>query len=300
MFLGFDFFSGKYSMTPQYTSSIDAKGVKLNDGTYDYLYLSSSPNKTYNDVNDEWTKDTKLYANYEDSLEGGNAAFSVRNTDNIIIKVKEKDSVDWKTIYVIPVNTSSDLTFMKEYNYGKSDTEYDFMIISSLGGVQNSFEKCSGKSKFNGICIADKDRVYITDANVEPIVLTSNLESGIVKKLNDKYPVVISNDESNYKSGTVTACYLNIDDDTCQIITGKSSAKYRDEIVEWLCNKKAKILKLQNGRNIMIRVVDTPSITLNHPDELSTITFNFVEVGDVESEKDLYNNGLSDVLPNIW
>ena len=65
-------------------------------------------------------------------------------------------------------------------------------------------------------------------------------------------------------------------------------------------NKKAKILKLDNGTTKLIRVVGQPTIGDGGHPELKTISFDFVEVGDTESEKDLYTTALSDVEPNRY
>ncbi len=299
MFCGMDMCSGKFAMLPQYINIGVTKNIQISDGTYDHLYLSANPDKSVDDINEKWDKDSKLNADFQDSLDGGNSGFSLKNTDTIIIKRREKGTMDWITIFVIPVNEISDFNFVKEYYYGQADTDYDFMIISSIGGVQNAFEFSYCKSQFEGLCLADKEHFFRTIFNVEPIDISQNISDTPIVLLNSKYPVTISNDDSNYSTGTITASYFQ-SDENCNLITGKPNTMYREDIMTWLTNKKVKIVKLYDGTIKMIKVTGTPTITDGGHPNLKKISFEFVEVGNVKSEEDLYATNLSDVLPNRW
>ncbi len=118
MFIGFDVCSGLYAMTPNYTGIGNTQKIQLKDGTYDHLFLSADPNKTAQNITDSWEYSTKINADFSTSLDGGNTGFSLKNTDTIIIKRREKGTMNWVTIFTIPVNTADDFNFVKEYNYG--------------------------------------------------------------------------------------------------------------------------------------------------------------------------------------
>ena len=138
MFLGIDFFSGKYSMLPQYITTQEMNNLALSSGIYDHLYISTNASDTVSNIDDEWNKYTRVNAQYNDNLDGGNTAFSLKNTDTIVIKRREKGKTDWVTIFTIPVKQLSDFNFLKEYNYAKSGTDYDFMIISTINGIHTN------------------------------------------------------------------------------------------------------------------------------------------------------------------
>lgn len=53
MFLGLDFFSGKYSMLPQPIVTQEMDKISLNCGTYDHLYVSTNSTDTVSNINDE-------------------------------------------------------------------------------------------------------------------------------------------------------------------------------------------------------------------------------------------------------
>ena len=126
-----------------------------------------------------------------------------------------------------------------------------------------------------------------------------NINNHILNLLNSKYPTIVSNDDSDYDSGSVSAAFLKVDDE-CNFITGYQATKYRTELINWLSNKKPKILKLDNGKLMIISITGQPSETEDGHPELKNINFEFVEIGDTNSESDLYRYNLSDVEPGRW
>ena len=285
-------------MKPLYINTNKLTDLRLKDGTFDHLFLSSDFEKAIENIQDDWEYSTKINADYSESMDGGNTGFSLKNTDTIIVKRRERGTMDWITVFTIPINRLEDFNFLKEYQFGESQTNYDFMIISSIGGIQNSYEIAECYSEFEGLCLADGKKFYRTIYNVEPVNITQNNNNSTLTLLNNTYPVVVSNDDTNYSSGTVSAVFLK--EDGSDFASGKKLNDYRMELLHWLTNKKAKILKLDDGTVKMIRVVGNPSITDGgHPD-LKNIVFDFAEIGSTDSEADLYYNALSDVEPNRW
>lgn len=62
MFLGLDFFSGKYSMLPQLISTQEMDKVSLKSGTYAHLYVSTNSADTVSNINDKWNEYTRVNA----------------------------------------------------------------------------------------------------------------------------------------------------------------------------------------------------------------------------------------------
>ena len=297
MFFGIDFFSGIYAMQTPATDTGTFTNAILNDGTYDQLYLSTDYTKIVDNINDDWTYTTKLNATYENNLDGGNSGFSLKNTDTIVIKTRETGTLEWITIFVIPIKDITDFNFVKEYYYAKARTNEEFMCMSVLSGNINSYENITIYSDFEGICITDKDTFVHTVVDITYPQITRQQDNTTLKINDSQYPVVVSNSDANYDTGTITAAFLKFTN--CMVDSGTQGI-FRKTIIDWLCNKKPKILKLDIGRNWLIRITGTPSETEEgHPD-LWTISFDFVEIGSCVSEKDLYKNNLSLVEPGVY
>ena len=298
MFLGTTFFCGKNAFLPPATN-VDLNTLSISDGTYDHLFLSIDTSQTVKNINDDWKYETRLNAPFDKDLEAGNIGFSVRNTDTIVIKTREKGTFEWKTIYTIPITTAEDFSFVINYPYSKNRTENEYMMLSTINGVENSYTTIGCETSFDGFFIVDKDNIYGTVYNTNSTDTVRNTNNTVLSLLNNKYPTVFTNSESDYNTGTTSGCFLKIDVDT-GVVDEMNGASYRKNVVDWLCNNKPKILKLQDGRAFLIKVTGTPSDTGQGHEQLREISFDWTEIGDVDNEKDLYLNNLSDVDEKWW
>lgn len=70
--------------------------------------------------------------------------------------------------------------------------------------------------------------------------------------------------------------------------------------MDFLCDSVPKILKLPDGRKWLIQVTPNPTDTAEENYNNRYINFTWVEIGDMDSEEDLYYLGLSDVSPEWW
>lgn len=299
MFLGTTFLGGKYIFLPPATNIDNFASISISDGVYDNLFLSSDTTQTVDNLDDDWKYETKLNAKFDKDLEGGSVGFSTKNTDMIVIKTREKGTFDWKTIYTIPIEKDSDFNFVKVYPFSPNYSDNEYMLISQINGIENSYVITECKTEFDGLFIADKDNIYGTIFNITPTDITRNVNNTKLEMLNDKYPTVFTNSETNYISGNTSGCFLKVNADTCQVDV-EGGMKYRKELLDWLTNNKTKILKLEDGKTYMIKVVGSPTDSYDGHQDLRRTSFEWVEVGDIDSEKDLYLNNLSDVTEEWW
>jgi hypothetical protein len=118
---------------------------------------------------------------------------------------------------------------------------------------------------------------------------------GVVSTLGRKYPFVISNGQSLYKSGSlqfalcpVVNCEPNTDD----------IYNYRTQFEEWLSNGKPKILKDWTGQIYMIDITSSVPIDLSFY-QLPSYQVQFTEVGDALDETSMYYNNFIDVISTL-
>ena len=69
----------------------------------------------------------------------------------------------------------------------------------------------------------------------------------------------------------------------------------RKQLLDFLTNKNAKILKDWNGNIWLIVIVNNPSVSFqqNTSMRLADVSASWVEIGDYNSQKDLYEAGLA-------
>ena len=299
IFLGTTFFSGKYTLSPLNANIDGISQIQMTDGTYDHLFISANPEMGPANLHDEWDEHTVLNAEFNDNLEAGNSGFSLKNTDTMVIKIREKGTMDWKTIETRKVENVEDFNLYGIYRYARNNTDYELMLLSTIAGIENSYVVREVRSEFDGMYLIGNDGLFGTVYDLDGCDTTRNTSSSIVNLLNNRYASVYSNGISNYDSGSVTGTFLKLDPDS-GLADEAGGIGLRREFIDFLCDQKPKVLKLFDGRIWLVRITDTPSDTQNgHPD-LRQITFSWVEIGDVNSVKDLYQNGLTDVTSEWW
>lgn len=299
IFLGTAFCGDGNSLFPPAKVKNNLLSIQIFDGTYNQIYLSTDTNMTVANLEDEWNYNTKMNATFEDSLDAGNSGFSLRNTDQIVIRRRELGTLDWTVIYVKEVNTVEDFSIHITDKYARSGVEYEYSVSSFVNGVENSYIVNNVYSEFDGYYITDKDCLYGTIYNVDGCDTTRNVSNQVLRMLNSKYMKVVSNSDINSDSGSITGAFLKIDETTGEV-NNLEGLSYRNTFKDRLANKKPLILKVDDGRIWMIKLSGSINDTMNGHRDLRNITFEWSEVGDVNDMRTLYMNGFSDVDSRWW
>ena len=114
--------------------------------------------------------------------------------------------------------------------------------------------------------------------------------------MGNKYPFLFYGSEANYYTGSFSGVGIRFQhtDDSFDIDGGNA---FRDELSAWLTDTKAKVLKMEDGREWLIGINGNVTVSCSEHVDKGTIEFEFVEIGSIESEADMYNNGLSSYEP---
>lgn len=299
IFLGNTFFSGENSLYYPAFNIAEITVIQLFDGTYNHLILSSDSSMTVKDITDEWDYNTKINASFDGKFDAGNTGFSLRNTDHVAIKRRELGSTQWVVIHVKEIHTISDFDISFTDKYARSGVEYQYSVSSYTNGIENSFIIDNVYSEFDGYYITDKDCLYGTIYDVDGCDTSRNMANQVLQLLNSKYVSVVSNSDINYESGSITGDFIQLDNQTEEVKQNEGFS-YRTQVKDRLANKKPLILKICDGRIWMIKVTGSPTDSQNGHRDLRSITFEWVEIGDVNDMRTLYENGLSDVDSRWW
>lgn len=298
VFLGNTFFGDINSLLPPPASVKPITSIQIFDGTYNQIFLSTNTNLTVNNFDDEWTYDTKMNADFNGTLDAGNSAFSLRNTDHVVIRRREKNTIRWMTIYVKKIKAIEDFTIHFIDKFARSGIEYEYCVSSFVNGVENSYIIENVYSDFEGLYITDKDCIYGTIYDLDGCDTSRNTGNQILEMLNSKYVSVVSNSSANYDSGSVSGTFIKINSNG--EYEHLASLNHRNNFKNRLVNKKPLILKLSDGRIWMIRVIGNPEDIMTGHQDIRKITFEWVEIGDIDDMKMLYKNGFSDVDSRWW
>lgn len=300
IFLGTTFFSGRNILDPSPAKTASISKISIRDGTYDQIFVSKNPDLEVEDGYSEWDFDTVMNADYDNGhLDAGNSGFSLNNTDTVIIKCREKGTMDWTTIYAKDIHKVEDFSIRINDYYRPGNKDFEYMVVSVCNGAENSYIARDIHSVFDCLCICDKDNIYGTIYDLDYMDTTVNTSNTVVELLNNEYPAVISNSPTHYESCTTTGAFIKLDQDKGKV-DSSSGLQYRSDIKKWFNNRKPKILKFYDGRIWLINIKGVISDVAKGHNDLRQLSFEWVEIGNVNDMKTLYECGLSDVSREWW
>lgn len=296
--------SESIELTPSYITNIDY--VELKNGIYNDLYVSSDPDCGYLDAEGQpyiWNYDTILYAPFDGNTLAGNINFALDTISHVLIKRKVAGEFEWQTIYVKEIKDITDFTITGIDYTARSNVEYIYAsVLIYNNGLEGGYSTATSTVVLDNVFLVGADRIVSTSITDGYCNTTRNAPSSVNVLLNNKYPIYIRNTIANYDSGSLSATYLERDEENCTLQLENDSIRtmYQKDVMDFLCDGNPKLLKHFDGRMWLIMVTGNPTDTADENYKLRRIDFEWTEIGDCESEEDLYYAGLIDVPEEWW
>lgn len=302
-FLGSNFLGGYNSVSYTPTNVDNISVVTLQNGLYDDLYISKEVSSAPTHIiPSDWDFDTILHATFDGNTNAGNSDWNTSTVTSIIVKRRKSDEFNWYTINTKEIHTIDDFTISGIDYMNAGNVTYEYAVVPVFHGIEGAYSTTSVFSRLNGIFLVEKDKIYGT-AITKAFCDTNRKNPGsYIETIHSKYPTVIDVSCANYDTGNFEGSFVPIDDD-CEyhIDENYDRVKFQRELIDFLSDRKPKILKHMDGR-IWLVEIDHDSINDN-ADQIyydRNITFTWTEIGNYLSEEDLYNMNLSDITEEWW
>lgn len=227
---------------------------------------------------------------------------------NILVKRQDVADVSgaWLTLYSQPITQASDMnfTFIDFLNqYGKT---YKYALVPLLTQTQSGVEvEVEGgytvsdevQSIFDGVFIADSTGSQKCKANVGYGNVDMNQVVGSITPIGAKYPIVITNSQNQYHNGSISGTIVPDDYYVNGNLSRIDMVNKRNELEQFLTNKRAKIIKDWNSNIWLVMITDNIGCNFNNNYGMGMVSFNanWIEVGDPTNQQDLQATGLIDV-----
>ena len=274
--------------------------VKLENGVYDDLYAThineriKEPNEFV--VPSEWDEETYFHAKFNGDLYSGNADFGVENTTNIIVKRRKKGTYKWLPLFNIDADSSEDYNFAILDPYAASGITYEYAVVPIVNGVEGTYSIAECTVDFDSLIIIDKDETYFTPFDIEYSQQKNNTSSTIVP-IGSKYPIYVANALNDYLSGNISATFIEV---VNRQIIFDNTVKYREKVLDFLNNRKIKYIKEPFGKCWIASIGNAISDENNGHHDVHKISFDFTEVGNIESNEDMNRFGFLDIGEEWW
>lgn len=302
---GSNFVGGELACTLTPTGIENINYVELGNGIYDDLYITKATDFELSpDYQMRWDFDTVLWAKFNNTTNAGNVDWNLETTSHIILKSRTDGHFEWKTIAVKEVHSVEDFVINYPDYFVASGQPVEYAIVPVLNGCEGVYSSTKITSRFQKMFLIEGGIVWGTEITDGFCDTTRNIPSSIIELLHSKYPIFVRNTIANYDTGSCKGSFVPLDEDSCEFAYDSERdyerIKYQRDFMDYICDSIPKILKLPDGRLWLTQTTPNPTDTANQTYNDREITWSWVEVGDVNSEEDLYYLGFSNVEPEWW
>lgn len=299
MISGFNFFGyeeGAIFDTPICTEMIDE--LRLNKGTYDEVYVDLNTDIPDNiDKPLTWNIQTILDAKFKGDLDAGSLGADGFNVTHIQLYRSVYGSDQW--------DLQAQFEYNEDYNvydyidrYVQNGATYRYAIVPVANEVMGDMLMSNAVNvQYEGIFLTDRKENRRLEYDINLGDISYNTNSSVNVPLNGMYPVVVIGN-TNYRTGSLST--LPLSKSTVEM-AGAGIDKMQEQInrnnwIEFLNNHKAKVLRMDSGV-LMLVFTQNPKVT--HKDnesirDLASISFDYVEVGNLSFEMLLRNDLISE------
>lgn len=296
MICGYDFCRDENTLNPSPLRNAIFTSTRLKNGIFSHWYTTKDVTSPYSSEEPTlWEYLTLMDANFNGTLQAGNVGYTLDNIDGIKIKRRKSNEYNWITLgYVSAEELGTTLSFTLNDNLNQNNVEYEYAFVPVSQGIEGNYITNTIKSKFNGVFICDAESIYKFYTNVSYGSNERVQKIGIFEPFGRKYPVIVSNALLNYETGSFKGDILNNDFLKTRQINPKEIIDKKIQIVDFLTNKKAKILKDWNGNLWLIFIANNVKIDYDTKSSMSIVNVNaqWTEIGDGNNGNDLYLNGI--------
>lgn len=298
-FLGYNFVQDGNSLDIAPTSVNNVTTVQVQNGIFDHFHLTSNVTSDYSPIkNTEWAYLDIIVANFDGNINGGNVNFLLQYLTAIKVKRRIKGTFNWVTLKTVTVKAFEDLNFAFNDYIAANNTDYEYALVPILNGAEGDYITNSITSQFKGVFICEKDSIYKFYAGVAYGTGKRVKKIGVFEPYGSKYPVIVANAKTNYYSNSISFTVLPLDYEKNRIMDRYEINKLTEEILNYITNNKAKIIKDWNNSIHLVYPSSEPNITYDNNWGMGKvdISFDYVEVGDANNEKDLMEFGLVETV----
>lgn len=293
-FTGYNFIGDGNALDPRPSYIDNIEQIKIQNAIYNDFYITSDITSPYDTTPPtEWDIYTLLWATFNGTINAGSVDYTVNDVDSIRIKRRKVGDFDWLTIYEQEINTASDFLFSGEDYFAQNGEEYEYAWVPVLAGNEGNYIVKSIESQFKGVFIADADTIHKFYAGVAYGTSQQTQQVGIYNPIGQKYPIYVTNGANNYQTGSVTSKIVGNYENT-GVLDRKEMVEEKNDLIKWLTNKKAKVLKDHNGNIWLVFITGAPSVTYDSQwgNGMMELSFQWGEMGDPNNVKDMQNVGL--------
>lgn len=293
--MNYDFLLDKSAIDPSAAYIPMANGVQLTNAIFDSYDLSRSGTMAYDtDIPVEWGSNTIMQTNFNGNVNAGNVDYSTQDLAGVRIKRRIKGTFAWLTLYDVSMESANNLSFTKYDLLNQHGVTYEYAFVPYL----NNNTECAYIIKevdsiLDGVFVCSPGSIAKFYGGLSYGTGSMANKTGLFEPLGSKYPVVVSNANTQYYSGSLTATALTYNQLMNDHFDRYSSSAYLRLLMQFFTDKSTKIIKDWNGNLWLTAIIDNPQVSYNNNVGMGIgdVSFNFVEIGSAQDQETLETHG---------
>ena len=170
-----------------------------------------------------------------------------------------------------------------------------YFVASNVVGTRIVSEPV--KTNFSGVFISDKSSNFELAYDVEYGEITHNTLSNTFEPLDSKYPIVAYSN-SDYATFSVIATHIT-NNSVYGEVDVKAEKQARDNLMSFLKDRKPKVYRDGKGDLKIITISGKPTEQPHTINGIMKVSFNAIEIGNVEDMDTLISYGLVDWISDL-
>ena len=278
------------------TVSSEITSIELSDGCFDGIYVSSDSNfeiDNFPNDSDYWNdNDTIMYTDFSKTCNANKSKIDLSAIDGLVIKKLDvgNPKAEWQTIYIHPVNKEANMNFEYIDYLCRTNRKYKYNIIPITNGIESYMNnEILVESVYDGIYVTDGRTQFGTILDIDS-KHPRKTNTSILEPINSRYPVSIKNGMLNYSAGSVTARFLELDNN-CDIKDLEHNYYYQEKIIDFLSESYALVFKNYDGFMAIVAIDGEISDDPSDYSPAPKLSFNWTQIGDADDYEQLADYG---------
>lgn len=291
----YNFLTDKSAIDPSPAYIPMANGVQLTNAIFNSFDLSSNGSMSYSTtIPSEWDSSTIMQTNFNGNVNAGNVDYSTQDLAGVRIKRRIKGTFAWITLYDVAMESASGLAFTKYDLLNQHGVTYEYAFVPYLNdNTECAYIIKEVDSTLDGVFVCSPGSIAKFYGGLSYGTGSMANKTGIFEPLGSQYPVVVSNANTQYYSGSLTATAMTYN----QLMNDKfdryTTSQYLQLLMKFITDKSTKIIKDWNGNLWLAAIVDNAQVSYNNNVGMGIgdVSFNFVEIGSAQDQNTLEMNG---------
>ena len=293
--MNYNFLTDKSTIDPSPAYIPMANGVQLTNAIFNSFDLSSNGSMAYSTtIPSEWDSSTIMQTNFNGNVNAGNVDYSTQDLAGVRIKRRIKGTFAWITLYDVAMESASGLAFTKYDLLNQHGVTYEYAFVPYLNdNTECAYIIKEVDSTLDGVFVCSPGSIAKFYGGLSYGTGSMANKTDIFEPLGSQYPVVVSNANTQYYSGSLTATAMTYN----QLMNDKfdrySTSQYLQLLMKFITDKSTKIIKDWNGNLWLAAIVDNAQVSYNNNVGMGIgdVSFNFVEIGSAQDQNTLEMNG---------